>query len=181
MEIGLDSGSLTMFGSVVHSLRGPGHYGGVVHRGKDIAASFSIFADEHNSVDQVNIDLAKIGAASNGEAGRCLWGAKRHFVVNPRGSAVFHVSGGLGGFSVQLRRAEGGPNVTVFDSRTLEEGDVFSAIVIRPGRYRMTNLLTQVHAELSVAYPQAGKTAYRAPAPLNIECTRQSFEPGCRR
>jgi hypothetical protein len=43
----------------------------------------------------------------------------------------------------------------------------------------MTNLLTQVHAELSVAYPQAGKTAYRAPAPLNIECTRQSFEPGC--
>ena len=40
-QIGLDSGSLTMLGTVVHSFAQPGEYRCVVHEGPDVKASFS--------------------------------------------------------------------------------------------------------------------------------------------
>jgi hypothetical protein len=176
---GLDSGSLTMLGSVAHRLEEPGDYQGVVHRGNDLEASFSLLADESCPHAQVSIDLAKLGQSGAGEKFRRLWGAKSHFVVKPRGCVYFHVSAGAGGFSVLLRKSEEAPHTTVFDSRALANGDHFSAIIMRPGHYTVTNLLTGARGDLTVAYPPRGNRRYRPPAPLSVECTSQSFQPAC--
>jgi hypothetical protein len=48
---------------------------------------------------------------------------------------------------------EGSDRRVVFNSRQLEEGDVFAATVLRPGRYNVMNSLTNASASLDVAYP----------------------------
>src|SRR5262249_7807696 len=64
-----------------------------------------------------------------------------------------------------------------YDSRVLAEGDIFSAVVIRPGTYSVTNALTGATGEIVVSYPRIDDKPYRPPNPANIECSPGSFEP----
>jgi hypothetical protein len=177
-QIGLDSGSLTMLGAVVHSFGEPGEYRGVLYRGTESEAVFYITADKNSPVAQVNIDLAMLDKAVTDECkstqGRHEPGS--HYIVNPKGYVVFHVSSGEGGYAVRIMRGEEEGQKT-FDSRKLEEGDSFSAIVIRPGTYSITNLTTKAKGEAVVAYPTIGKKAYRPVDPMRIECTHEAIEP----
>jgi hypothetical protein len=179
--VGLDSASLTMLGVIVHRLDEEGEYRGTVYRREGSPeATFTISASRSSAVAQLNIDLSvllgeKVYAAS-GDC--CSREAKTHFVVNPKGYVVFHVTGGAGGFSVRLRRAIDDPKQKVFDSRELREGDVFSAVVLRPGHYTVSNVLTKTKAaELDVSYPEMGKTGYKPPPPVKVECTASGFVP----
>lgn len=178
-QIGLDSGSLTIFGTVVHSFPEPGGYRGVLYRGRDIEEVFYIKVDKNSPAAQVNIDLAKLSeiVAKLSKCNSDQQDAQSHFVVNPKGYALFHVSGGAGGYYVRVEKAEEGTRQKPFDSRELTEGDIFSAIIIRPGTYSVTNLLTKARGEIVVSYPKIGKTAYRPPNPINVECTRDTIEP----
>src|SRR5262249_55607489 len=103
--------------------------------------------------------------------------AGNEFVVNPKGYAVFHVSAGAGGYYVHLRKADEDPKQKIFDSRKLEEGDIYSAVILRPGRYSVTNALTKAAGELIVHYPSVGKTGYRPPPPVRIEVGEKGFQP----
>jgi hypothetical protein len=175
-QIGLDSGALTMLGAVVHGFGEPGAYRGIARRGAEPEATFYITVDKASPVAQVNIDLAALVEPQ--KPGTCGCGTREGpFVVNPRGYAVFRVSGGAGGFSVHVQRAVDEANPKIFDSRELQDGDIFSAIIIRPGTYSVENLLTKAKAELKVAYPKLGTTAYRPPGPLTAECARHSIDP----
>lgn len=177
MQIGLDSGALTMHGAVAHSFREPGEYRGVVRRETMPEATFYVSADRNSPVAHVNIDLARlVGDAPTG-SDCCKGEGGNRFVVNPKGYALFHVSGGAGGYSVHIRKAEEDPKTKVFDTRHLEEGDVFSAIILRPGTYSVKNLITQAEGEVTVSYPVIGKTAYRPPQPVTVECVRGTFNP----
>ena len=97
--------------------------------------------------------------------------------MNPKGYVLFHVSSGSGGFSVHVRRAAEDPKEKVFDSRELGEGDVFSAVILRPGTYSVVNRLAKAKAEVVVSYPEIGKTAYRPPEPVRVHVGRKGFEP----
>src|SRR5439155_10632380 len=97
--------------------------------------------------------------------------------VNPRGYALFHVSGGSAGYHVNVRRIDAEQSDRGYDSRVLAEGDIFSAIIIRPGTYSMTNALTRATGEIVVSYPRVEDKRYRPPNPVNIECGPASFEP----
>ncbi len=177
-QVGLDSGSLTMLGAVVHSFAEPGEYRGSVRRGTESQAVFYISVDKNSPVAQVNIDLATLVEPPAPPSSCCREGtAGLRFSVNPKGYAVFHVSGGAGGFDVHIRKADEDPKQKVFDSRELSEGDIFSAVLLRPGTYSLSNTLSKARAEASVAYPKIGKTPYRPPDPARILCTRDAFEP----
>lgn len=191
LQVGLDSGALTMHGVIVHSFSEPGEYRGTVRRGNAPEAEFYIHADKNSPIAHVNIDLAtlvegKVTPAAESENGCCDKEERRqtHFVVNPKGYAVFHVTQGAGGYSVNVRKAQEDPHTKVFDSRKLDAGDIFSAIVMRPGVYAVSNLLTQAKGELVVSYPKVGKTAYRPPNPVVVECgsaiepRRVELQPG---
>ena len=164
-QIGLDSGALTMLGTLVHGFGDPGEYRGTAQKGDGPEATFQVSVDRSCAVAQVNVDLATLADEDDG----CGDDARR-FVVHPKGFAVFHVSGGSGGYWVNLRRADEDPAVKAYDSRRLEQGDIFSAVLLRPGRYAIENALSKARGEVTVAYPTVGKVAYRPPAALDAEC-----------
>lgn len=195
-QIGLDSGALTMLGAVAHTFGEPGEYRGVVLSEADrdeerAEAIFYVSVDRECPVASVNIDLASLAGtalqgASAGEAGDpgCCCGpeadvsgeAGPRYTVHPKGYAVFRVSGGAGGYAVNVRRAVDDPELKAYDSRTLHAGDVFSAILARPGRYSVRNELGDAKAAVTVCYPGSGKRAYRPPAPEVVEL-RDTIEP----
>ena len=182
-QTGLDSGSLTMLGSVIHTFREAGEYKGTVRRGDTILSTFYLSADKNSAIAQVNIDLAALTEPkSSGSSEKCCHdhkGDQHRFVVNPRGYAVFHVSGGEGGYYVHTEKVIEGKDTDqrVFDSRKLSDSDVFSGTIIRPGTYSVTNVLTKAQAQVVVSYPVIGKTAYRPPAPVRVKSSGDYFEP----
>jgi hypothetical protein len=174
-QIGLDSGSLTLLATVAHSCGEAGEYRGAVRRGGDPEATFYVSADKNSSVAQANIDLATLAQPGPGDSKCGCSSAKNRFVVHPKGYLVFHVSGGQGGYSVHLRKADENPDTKIFESSELQIGDVFSAVILRPGTYSMTNLLTKASGEITVSYPVVGKTPYRPPSPVFVECIDRAF------
>jgi plastocyanin len=178
-QTGLDSGLLTMLGAVIHSLPEPGEYRGSVHKAGGEQAVFYITVDKNSPVAHADIDLATLREYATNSAQKecCGESTENRFTVNPKGYVVFHVSGGSGGFSVHLRRAEEDPKTQVFNSQELGEGDIFSATILRPGTYSVVNLPAKARGELVVSYPEIGKAAYRPPAPLHVQVTQRGFEP----
>jgi hypothetical protein len=184
-QVGLDSGALTMLGVIVHTVGEPGEYRGVVLSGEQTKATFYVSVDPECAVASVSIDLAGLvgdapqGAAETKGAGSdCCCGGEgagagdaKHYTVHPKGYIVFRVSGGAGGYAVNLRRAVQDPELQAYDSRRLQSGDIFSAIIIRPGRYSIRNALSDAKGEVTVSYPgKEPRTApYRPPAPESVE------------
>lgn len=175
----VDSGSLTMLGTVIHRFPEPGEYLGVAERGGE-TRSFRLTVDATSPSQQTNIDLASLepGAESGSDCG-CKPGdaaPDRAFVVNPAGYVVFHVSRGSGGYVVRVGRVDK-QDEAVFDSVRLDGDDLFAVTLIRPGTYAVRNPISGAHGEIAVAYPKAGKQAYRPSEPVTIECTDKGFRP----
>lgn len=188
-QVGLDSGSLTMLGGVTHRFLEAGQYRGVVYRGGESVGKFYINVDKNSPVAQANIDLAAFdpslaapATSSTGTSCGCQRdGGKSEttFEVNPKGYAVFHVSAGAGGFAVRASKADEDPKQqNQFDSRELKCEDIFSAVILRPGTYSVSNELNaRAKGKITVGYPKIGKTAYRPPSPAKIVCSEGGFEP----
>jgi len=177
-QFGLDSGSLTMLGSVIHNFQVPGEYRGSVNKTGGEQAVFYITVDKNSPAAHVNINLASLREYTDATKNDCCDdNIENHFTVNPKGYVVFHVSRGSGGFSVHVRRAEEDTKEKVFNSQELDEGDFFSAAIIRPGIYSVVNRLAKAKAEVVVSYPEIGKTAYRPPEPVRVQAGPKGFEP----
>jgi hypothetical protein len=177
-QVGLDSGSLTLLGSIVHSFQEPGEYRGSVHKAGGEQAVFYITVDKNSPAAHVNIDLAALQEYSEApKEERDDDRITNHFTVNPKGYVVFHVSAGSGGFSVYVRRTLEDPNEKVFKSPELGEGDIFSAVILRPGSYSVANKLGKGDAQVTVSYPEIDKAAYRSPAPMRVQVSPRGFEP----
>ena len=177
-QVGLDSGLLTILGSVIHSFREPGEYRGSVHKADGGQAVFYVTVDKNSPAAHVNIDLASLREYSAAtEKDCCDEGKENRFSVNPKGYVVFHVSGGSGGFSVHVRRSEEDPKEPVFNSQELGEGDIFSGVIIRPGTYTLANPLSKGKGEIVVSYPEIGKTAYRPQEPARVQVGPRGFDP----
>lgn len=187
----LDSGALTMLGGVTHTLSEAGQYRGMVYRNSEGVGAFYIDCRKDSAVAQANIDLAGLDptairtarsqgagiAADCGCAGASASSAANTFTVHPKGYLVFHVSGGSGGYSVIVRKADEDPNTALFDTRKLSTGDIFSAAIIRPGVYSVKNALTTAEASITVLYPKRTAEAYRPPKPVTFECGSRGIEP----
>lgn len=188
-QIGLDSGSLTILGSIVHSLGDPGEYRVALHHGESVEGVCFITADKNSPAAQVTVDLAALSAAPEqaggntpGDKGCCCGGGEQgaggqSFTVNPKGYVLFRVSGGGGGYYVHVRRIDADPKDKGYDSRALGGGDLFSAVVLRPGTYSVYNTLTKAKGTLAVSYPKIGDKAYVPPNPVRVVCGTGSFEP----
>ncbi|HLH44509.1 MAG TPA: hypothetical protein VKV74_16070 [Bryobacteraceae bacterium] len=187
-QIGLDSGSLTMLGSIVHSLGAPGQYRVALHRGETVEGVCFITADNDSPAAQVTVDLASSatpaagpGASPAGGAGCGCGGqggpAGKHLTVNPKGYVLFRVSGGSGGYYVHVRRIDADQSDKGYDSRVLGEGDLFTAILLRPGTYSISNTLTKATGQIVVPYPKIGTKPYVPPPPARVSCGAKSLEP----
>ena len=122
---------------------------------------------------QVNIDLKSLDRPVANQIDSL---SSNCFQVRTGGYAVFHVSGGAGGYSVELLKT-GEQKTKVFDSKKLDENDNFIATVLRPGTYSITNIDNKTRAELVVAYPEIGKIP-KQPQAVKVECTAKAITPG---
>jgi hypothetical protein len=179
-QVNLDSGSLTMLTSIMHRFSEPGEYHATILRGEDTVGRFSIVVGERKTTQaaemqqSISIDLKQLDLPGSqhleSEACNC-------FMLKSGGYAVFHVSTGAGGYAVEIRKTgteHGG--VKVFDSRELKDEDIFTATVLRPGTYSITNVNTKAKAELMVAYPEIGKIP-KQPETVQMECTKNAIVP----
>ena len=174
-QTNLDSGSLTMLTTVLHRFPEPATYRGVVLKLGKVEATFELKIDAASAASQAHIDLAALASpAPTAECG-CKSAANKSFTLSPHGYAVFYVSQGPGGYAVHVGRADKGPQPKDFDSRDLKPGDIFTAIVIRPGAYSVLNVKTKAKIEMVVPYVQPAKQRYEPPTPLNIEVTPDGF------
>ena len=123
-----------MLGAVVRRFEEPGEYRGTVRRGDAIEKVFYLSVDKESPVAAADIDLAKLaGSLPQPEetgTGCCPGEGEARFSVNPRGYVLFRVSGGRGGYSVNLRRADPDEKTPVFNSTALDGGAIFSARVV---------------------------------------------------
>ncbi len=177
---GLDSGALSMLGAVVRRFEEPGEYRGTVRRGDAIEKVFYLSVDKESSVAAADIDLAKLAGSvpqEDTDKGCCPDEGEARFSVNPRGYVLFRVSGGRGGYSVNVRRADPDEKTPVFNSTALDGGANFSARVLRPGTYSVTNARGKARASLTVAYPPKAFSGYRPPEALRVEVNERGFQP----
>jgi len=188
-QIGLDSGSLTMLGSVVHGFEA-GEYRCAVHAGAEVKAVFVVHADPDSANAQATVDLEALASGparpvSGGGDGDCGCGdggakpaaAVPRYTVNPRGHVLFRVGRGPGQYYVHARRTDAPQEDKGYDTRALAPGDAFAAIVLRPGTYAVKNTLTGAQAELVVDYPPLKERRYRPGAPLRVTCEAKAFAP----
>jgi hypothetical protein len=180
-QTGLDSGALTMLGAVVRRFEEPGEYRGTVKLGDATESVFYLSVDKESPVATADIDLAKLAGSlpQQDEKGRDCRADEEEarFSVNPRGYALFRVSGGSGGYSVNLRRAEPDEKTPVFNSTTLDDGTLFSAHLLQAGTYSVTNAHGNAAAQLTVSFPPSAFSGYRPPEAQRVEVTERGFHP----
>lgn len=174
-QIGLDSGALTMLGTVAHQLCEPGLYRGSVQLDDAEVAHFQVTVDASAAETQCDVDLAALHNGSSEEHCSCESPPTR-WTLAPGGYLLLHVGRGRGGYAVLLAARSGQDWTPVFDSRRLEDGDIFTATVLRPGRYRVTNDAGDAQGTFAVAYPVRGKVPYRPGEPVHVQ-VGEALEP----
>ena len=175
-QTNVDSSSLTMHSAILHQFTETGSYRGVVSRAGAVEATFTLVVDAASAASQADIDLASLKDRVQGDS--CCGGpASATFTVSPKGYAVFHVSQGSGGYAVHLGKVDAGPQPKAFDTRELRSGDLFTANLLRPGTYAASAKGEKAHCEITVSYPQPGKTPYPPPSPVRVEYGSKGFKP----
>jgi len=173
-QIGLDSGALTLLGAVAHPVHEPGPYRGVVLRDGEEVADFGFVVAEEGRA-QLDVDVAKVAGAGRTGCGCCTDpDADPH--LRAGGVLLMHVGSGRGAYAVVVSAGEGDAQRVVFDSRQLEKGDLFTATVLRPGRYAVTNTVNRTRAELEVRYPERRREPLRAAEPVQVR-VGDRFDP----
>jgi len=170
----LDSARLGVLGTIVHPLPDKGRFEVTVLAGDSRIASVPLRIDPDDATTQVDIDLAaldpgrRIGsrAASGGEA-----------VVGPKGYLVVTVSEGAGEYRVVLTAPGSRDRKPAFDSRALQPGDLFVAMLLRPGSYELSGDGVRATGTLRVAYPGSGKERLADLEAARVRVTEKGFEP----
>jgi hypothetical protein len=189
-QTSFDSGALSGLGAVVHRLTQSGEHRVTVLQGEKPIQTFPLrvlaqpvqpppgvapHALPAAGPVEVHVDLGRALAAP----GRAAALLPEDLAVVEQGYAVFHAPPGSSGLAVQLNAPQAGGGAPGFDSRKLQNGDIFAVTLLRPGRYSLTNALSSggAQGEIRVAYPVIGDQPYRPPEPLQVQVGAGGFQP----
>lgn len=175
----IESASLGVLGTIAHPISDEGDYAGtVLQRGIQVAM-FQLRVDSEVKNPQADIDLATLIPERKRREERFK---ELSFAVTSKGYLVLYISQGPGGFHVLLDKLgvdkdyKGKP-LRVFDSRTLQQDDVFIVSLLRPGRYEVTNQLDKSRGQIKVAYPMSEKQPFSPPPPERVSVSEEGFNP----
>lgn len=99
----------------------------------------------------------------------------RPYTVRAGGYMSFTAASHESASAIVARSQREAEREELFDSRRLNEGDMFAVTMVRPGRYSLRNTETGARGQITVAYPTVGDEPYRPPGPVAIECDEQGF------
>ena len=189
-QTNIDSGSLTTHSTIVCRFPDPKEYQGIVMKGSAIIGRFKLKVvedrlsnkspslaeiDSRVSFQNVGVNKQTNEIVSN-QTNIDLSNLTDSYSLKIGGYAVFYVSTGVGGYSIELYQTERGSQTKKFDSKELKNDIIFSSMIIRPGTYLITNTVNNTKAELVVNYPELGKMR-KILTPLGIECNIKEIFP----
>lgn len=187
-----DSGSLSGLAAVVHRFTQPGEHRVIILREEQPVHTLSLRvlpgaaqpsagpamaagpqAAPAALPTQVHVDLGRALTSP----GRLAPVPQEAPQVAAGGYALFHAPSGPGGIAVQVHAPGAKDQAPLFDSRRMQNGDIFTVTLLRPGRYSLLNAPTGAKGEIRVSYPVVGDTPYRPPEPVEVRCGAQGFQP----
>lgn len=169
---GFDSAALAGMASIAHPLREPGYW--------RLAAAGEGTPSRHG----VDIVVREGGQARLGLDLACPAPEPRD-VLAPAGMLNLAARDARGGCHALLYR--GDKDEPAWDSRLLQPGDLYACLPLRPGTYRIANVLNGAAGTLRVAYPdpreiadgrQLASTPVHLGAGSAITPTGQVIDPG---
>ena len=198
-QTSFDSGALSGLGAVVHRLTQAGEHRVTVLQGEKPIQTFPMRVTAKPAQPpalgphplpaaagpvELHVDLGRALAAP----GQVAALRPEDMAVVEQGYAVFHAPPGSSGLAVQLNAPQAETGAPSFDSRKLQNGDIFAVTLLRPGRYSLTNSLhsagappapggTGVQGEIRVSYPVIGDKPYSPPDPLQVQVGEGGFQP----
>lgn len=164
-QIGVDSGALGLLSASVHRFDRPGTYAGTAYVDDTARGEYDVVVDE-SGPPAVQVDLSSVGPRSRRQGDPCCddGPARPTYHVGVGGHVSFCVTSGTERWATVV----GDPREksAEFDSRRLDEGDMFAASVLRPGRYSVRNTYGEGRTELVVPAARPGKEPYRPADPV---------------
>lgn len=167
-----ENANLCVLDTIAHPMSEEGNYVGSISRNGKQITTFHLNVDSEFKHAQTDIDLATIAEKP-----------ELIFEVKLKGYVVFYVSQGKGGFQVLLNKLPSDgksrkkPRKSpVFDSRILQQNDMFIVSLIRPGRYEIWEKYGKSKGQIRVAYPKPGKRPFVAPKPKTVNITEKGFD-----
>jgi hypothetical protein len=121
---------------------------------------------------QVDVDLATLHPSGPKP---CEPDPERRYEVRAGGRAVFYTTAGRSGYSVVVHPPPGKDRTIVFDSRTLNEGDLFILTLLRPGSYRALNTYSDAVCTINVLYPEPAEHPRRSFEFEEVTLTEKGF------
>jgi hypothetical protein len=181
-QTNFDSGSLSGLGAVVHQITTPGNHRVTMFQGDKVFQSVPLLVRPQAAVGVaaaalptgLHVNLGDF-VAKTGQLGTPT--SLPNLEIPAQGYMLFQAPTGTMGFAVQLASADTPNQPPSFDSRQLRQTDLFTTTLLRPGRYSLTNTLTNATGEIRVEYPVIGNTPYTPPDPMDIQVTDQGFQP----
>jgi hypothetical protein len=173
-QLNVDSGSITPLTSVTHRFSEAGEHFAVLRRAGNIVGRFKIIvAEEANMEPSLKIDLQplELPPEQHFESEKC-----NCYRIKTGGTALFYVSSGAGRYSLEIHKANKDKSEKVFDNHELKAEDLYIVTLLRPGSYQIRNTLNDTQAELTIVYPEIGKTARNVP-PQAVECGECGITP----
>jgi hypothetical protein len=190
-----DSGALSVLTSVIHQFSEPGLYYVTIRRGDAALGTTQFEVSAESGTTQLNLDLAAIASPSAVRRGfvRSARGAPpkncdcagggvpaRSAVattrtVSPKGYVQFFVSQGEGGLAASVARSEG--DKVLFDTATLDSGDLFALLLLAPATFSMVNKLGSATGTITVALSKEVARNLKATAPIYVDASKSAFAP----
>lgn len=172
-----DSAAPSGTATLVHTFEHPGTYSMVVLREDGVVARFGLTVgaeapDRKSIPEHVIVDVhaiqhqRSIGSTPDRDP----------LLVRPGGSVAFRNSGHSEPYAV-VAQPVGDAKVQAYDTRRLEQGDIFAVTLIRPGEYAISNQDTKSEGRVVVSYPVIGAQPYRPPSPVFVDCGEKGFDP----
>lgn len=164
-----DSDSITPLSGVLHRFEDPGKYQGQVLIGTRIVGRFTLVVDESYPQTALGVNLDEVSGSL--------------LEVNPNSYTMFKAQRNADGFSVVVQQPLGKTMRTGFDSRKLNNGDIYLAAFLRPGRYSVTNQagakgsITVNLPKESFTFLQKRRMRFVSPKTISIECNDKMFIP----
>jgi hypothetical protein len=169
-----DSGALTPLGTVVHKFTSPGEHLCTLYQEDRPVGHFRLVVNEGAVNVQLDVDLATLHPTGPKP---CDPEPEKRFEVRPGGRVIFFTSAGRSGYAVVIQPTPGTAQDVVFDSRTLNGGDLFILTLLRPGSYRAVNMYSDAVCTINVLYPERSEHPQRSFEFEEVTLTEKGFSP----
>ncbi|MBB6646483.1 hypothetical protein [Halobellus ruber] len=165
-ETGADSAAVNVLGTLVHRFPDEGDYLIRVRRDGELVGSRLLAVSDDYHTIQATYDLASFDDADAGSDPEGCSCEGEFDCIREDGVAVFHVGSGPGGYSITVDPVGERRERREFDSDELVEDDLFSVLLLRPGRYTARNEVDGAEVAVTVRYPDGRIDAARQDAEL---------------